>query len=289
MSNIIGDPHLLIYGDSYGKYGGNRLNDTIVTSEVDVHKMNSGTMGETVEFNPFEASIRDFILARLGSPVIRVELSPFQVKSAIEEAISKFSYHAPFWNRQFAAFQCSAGINQYRLPFHIADNLTYVVYKKTLLSIQQEAGTLESDIFIKYFQDNFVFNGFAVGDFYLLQQHMEMIRKILGNEGGHDIINGNILVLSPTPSWPEQVILEYRALDTNTIHPAYRNWIQNYATAIAKGILGEVRGKYSTLPSPGGGATLNGDKLVERSERDRAKLEEELRLQIEEPPSFTLF
>lgn len=289
MSNIIADPHLLIYGDSYGRYGGNKLGNTEVTSEIDTHKMNSSNFDDATEFNNFERSVRDFILARLGHPVVRVELSAFQLKSAIEEAISRFSYHAPFWNRQFATFQASAGINMYRLPSHIADNLSYVVYKKTLIGTNFAAGTLESDMFINYFTNNYSFPAFGVGEFYLMQQHMEMIRKILSNEGTHDIVNGNILQLYPTPGFGEEVIIEYRAVDSDTIHPAYRNWIQNYATAISKGMLGEVRGKYKTIPGPGGGAALNGDKLIERSEREKAKLEEDLRLQIEEPPCFTLF
>ena len=117
-----------------------------------------------------------------------------------------------------------------------------------------------------------------------------MIRKILSQEGSWDIINGNILQLYPTPTRDgETVILVFRGLDTATMHPYYRNWIQRYALAVAKGILGEVRGKYSSLPSPGGGASLNGAALTQQSEQEKEKLKEELLSEIEEPPAFTLF
>ena len=87
----------------------------------------------------------------------------------------------------------------------------------------------------------------------------------------------------------QTVILVFRGLDSGTMHPYYRNWIQRYTLAIAKGILGEIRGKYSSLPSPGGGATLNGKELLQASMEEKKLLKEELLSEIEEPPVFTLY
>lgn len=285
------DPKLLGYGDTFGTYAGRNLGDTdIYDTAIDGSKLNNSTIADPIELNNFEKTIKDFILGRLGYPVVRVELTDFQIKTAIDESISNLDYHAPFWTTQIAAFSTSAGINSYILPSHIANNLTYVAYKKSLLSIQNMAGTLEFDFFIKYFQDNFVFSNFAVSDFYLMQTHLEMIRKILSQEGSWDLINGNILQVYPTPVLStEPVILVYRGLDSGTMHPYYKNWIQRYALAIAKGILGEIRGKFASLPSPGGGATLNGKQLVDQSEAEKEKLKEELLTEIEEPGAFTLY
>ena len=285
------DPKLLGYGDTFGAYGGRLLGDTdIYSTAIDASKLNITTLGEPVEFSKFEETIRDFILARLGHPVVRVELTDYQLKTAIDEAVTNLDYHAPFWTTQVASFECSGGVNAYILPMHIAYNLSYVVYKKSLLSIQNMAGSLEFDFFIKYFQDNFLFSNFSVADFYLMQTHLEMVRKVLSQEGAWDIINGNVLQLYPTPIMNTQtVILVYRALDAATLHPYYRNWIQRYALAVSMGILGEVRGKYRTLPSPGGGAQLNGQALIQQSIQEKEKLKEELLHEIEEPPAFTTY
>jgi len=285
------DPYLLGYGDTFGSYGGKLLGDTdMYSTAIDSSKLNVGTLAEPVELNPYEQTIRDFVLARLGHPVVRVELTDFQIKTAIDESITNLDYHAPMWAMQMATFRTTAGQNRYLLPMHIAYNLNYVVYKKSLLSIQNMAGTLEFDFFIKYFQDNFLFSDFAVADFYLMQSHLEMIRKVLGQEGGWDVINGNVLQLYPTPVLDTQdVILVYRALDSGTMHPYYKNWIQRYALAVSKGILGGIRGKYKTLPSPGGGAQLNGEVLSQESEKEKEKLKEELLIEIEEPPVFTMY
>jgi len=285
------DPRLLGYGDTFGTYAGRNLGDTdIYSTAIDSSKLNNSTFEEGIELTQFEQTIKDYILGRLGHPVVRVELTDFQIKSAIDESITNLDYHAPFWCTQMAAFETSAGINAYMLPLHIAHNLTYCAYKKSLLSIQNMAGTLEFDFFIKYFQDNFLFSNFAVSDYYLMQMNLEMIRKILSQEGSWDLINGNVLQLYPTPSYNgETVILVYRGLDTATMHPYYKNWIQKYALAVAKGVLGEIRGKYSSLPSPGGGASLNGAALTQQSEAEKEKLKEELLSEIEEPPAFTMF
>ena len=285
------DPKLLGYGDTFGTYGGRNLGDTdIYSTSIDGDKLNKGTLADTIELNEFEQTINDFVLARLGHPVVRVELSPFQIKTAIDEAVTNLDYHAPFWTTQMATFETQAGVNAYMLPTHIANNLSYVVYKKALLSLQNQAGTLEFDFFIKYFQDNFLFSNFNVADYYLLQTHLETMRKVLSQEGAWDVINGNILQLYPVPVLNSQtVILVYRALDSATLHPYYRNWIQRYALAVSKGILGEIRGKYKTLPSPGGGAVLNGSDLIQASTQEKQALKEELLSEIEEPPVFTTY
>ena len=290
MAALRVDPKLLGYGDSFGTYAGRNLGDTeIYSTAIDSSKLNNGTLADEVEFTPFEQTIKDFILARLGHPIVRVELTDFQLKTAIDESITNLDYHAPFWNTQVATFETSGNVNAYVLPMHIANNLTYCAYKKSLLSIQPQAGTLEFDFFIKYFQDNFVFSDFAISDFYLLQTHLEMTRKILSQEGTWDLINGNVLQLYPAPVVREPVILVYRGLDTGTMHPYYKNWIQRYALAVSRGILGEIRGKYTSLPSPGGGASLNGAALIQQSDAEKEKLKEELLSEIEEPPVFTLF
>lgn len=287
---VVARPNISGYGSSYGKFGGLGLNDYSASSDIAPENIEQTTLKDAVEFNEFYMQIHDWVMARLGFPTIRVELTAFQIKTAIDEAITEFSYHAPQWNKNFAVFDASAGINIYEIPQFIINGLEYVVYKKSLLSIQSQAGTLEYDFFIRYFQDNMVGNGFQISDFYVMQMHLEMSRKILGQEGSWNIINNQFLQLAPTPVMtPQEVILEYRALDSNTIQPAYRMWIQKYSLAVSKGILGRVLGKHKILPSPGGGASLDGPELREESREEMRELKERLVSEFEEGPSITLF
>jgi len=281
-------PKISGFGNTVFQPVGNNLENGINLTGIDRDKLNVNT-GE-IEFSEFERSLKDYAMAMLGHPVVRVELTDPQMRVCIDEAVTTLNYHAPLWTKQLATFDASAGTNLYEIPPYILDNLEYVVYKKTLLSIQSQAGTLEFDFFIKYFQDNFLFQNYGVADFYLLQQNLEMTRKILGQEGSFNVVDGKYLLLSPAPSvTPDPVILEFRSINTGTIHPAYRNWMQRYTLACAKGILGQIRGKYQSLPSPAGGANLNGEQLLQQSQQEKQALMEELMGAIEEPPTFTAF
>lgn len=275
------------YGSSYGKYSGLKTTDYTPTGDIDPSKLNNNLEVDGVQFNLFEQSIYDYVLAQLGHPIVSVELTPFQVKTCIDESISKLDYHAPQWANQFAVFDASSGINVYELPQFMMNNLNYVGYKKDILGLNYTPGSLGFDLTLAFFNTNRFFQGGGIGDFFLTQQYLEIMRRVLSNEGGWSVVNGKYIQLYPAPAeTPAPVIIEYRALDSNTIHHAYRNWIQRYALACAKGILGRIRGKYRNLPGPGGGAQLDGGVLTQESTQEKQTLMEELMTEIEEGPMF---
>ena len=119
--------------------------------------------------------------------------------------------------------------------------------------------------------------------------HLEMMRKILGNDGTFNVVNGKYLNIAPPPTFSEEVLVEFKAIDSTSLHPYFINWIQRYSLAVCKLVLGQIRGKYQSLPSPAGGAQLNGDALIQQGTQEQEKLMEELLSEIEEPPTFTTF
>lgn len=281
-------PNVASYGSSYGKYGGIKINNYAVENDIDQDKLNKNLEVDGVQFNLFEQSVNDYVLAQLGHPIITVELTPFQIKTCIDEGISKLDYYAPHWSMQFAVFDASSGINIYELPQFIINNLNYVGYKKDILGLNYTPGSLAYDMTLAFFNVNRFFQGGGLADFFLTQQYLEIMRRVLSNEGGWNIIDNKYLQLYPAPTeTPTPVIIEYRAINSNTIHHAYRNWIQRYALAVAKGILGRVRGKYEVLPGPGGGARMDGASLVKESVEEKKILIEELSKAIQEPPMFS--
>ncbi len=282
-------PNLSNYGDSFTEYKGRVAGDAELNGQI-TSSLGETTLADNISFNKFEETVRAYVLSMLGYPTVRVELTDFQLKTAMDEAVTTFSYHAPLWTQQMMVFDASAGENLYELPRYVLDNLEYVVYKKSLLTIQAQSNTLEFDFFIKYFQDNFLFSDFSVGEFYMLQSHIEQIRKILSQEGTFDVIDNKYLQLAPFPSQtPDPVVCIYRGLNSDTIHPAYRNWIQRYALATSKLILGAVRSKYDVLPGPGGGAKLDGQLLREEGRAEIDSLKRELLDEFEELPFMSTF
>lgn len=281
-------PIITSYGSSYGAYGGSRLTDYSLSGEINQNKLNKNIEIDGIQFNLFEQTINDYVLAQLGYPIVAVELTPFQIKICLDEAASKLDYYAPQWANQFAVFDAVAGENMYELPAFLVNNISNITYKKDMLGpLNYSNGSLGYDMSLAFFGQNNLFKNTSLGDFYLINQYFEIMRRVLSQDGSWSIVDNRFLQLYPTPTeTPTGVIIEYRAINSNTLHHAYRNWIQRYSLASAKGILGRIRGKYKTVPGPSGGAQMDGESLVRESAEEKVALMEELISAIQEGPMF---
>ena len=65
-----------------------------------------------------------------------------------------------------------------------------------------------------------------------------------------------------------------------------RQWIRRYALALAKEMLGGVRGKYQSVPIPGDTTTLDYARLLMEAKEEKLKLIEELQKLLEETPTL---
>ena len=287
MTEKISKPVVTAYGSSYGIYGGNQLKDYKSPKDNDLNNKDAKTVNE---FKTFNRTVKDYVLAKLGHPIIDVELDDFQIQICIDEAISKLEYHAPDWMTQYAVFTTEANINVYELPQEVADNLTDVWYRRDFFQFGANPGSLEYDFSVMFFTNTGLFNNYNVSQYLLMQQYLKQVKNVLGQMSTWQLVNNKFLQIFPKPENAEEdVILEFRAFDPNTLHHAYKSWLQRYTLACAKEILGGIRGKYQTLPGPGGGTRLNGDLLSQEAAREKQALVEELMNEIEAPPLFDIF
>ena len=82
-------PLLNGYGTSLGDFGGDSLTDYNQVGEIDAPNLNRLTLENATEFSGYETIVKDYILGMLGFPIVRVELTDFQLKQSIQEAINK--------------------------------------------------------------------------------------------------------------------------------------------------------------------------------------------------------
>ena len=61
-----------------------------------------------------------------------------------------------------------------------------------------------------------------------------------------------------------------------------KQWIRRFALAVAKEMLGQIRGKFATIPIPGDSVTLNANDLLSQSKDEQEKLREELKTVLDE-------
>ena len=76
--------------------------------------------------------------------------------------------------------------------------------------------------------------------------------------------------------------IPYGRLRYKYVNEIGRQWIRNYACALAKEMLAYVRGKYQDIPVPGESTTLNHGDLLSQAESEKQVLKEELREMLDQ-------
>ena len=61
-----------------------------------------------------------------------------------------------------------------------------------------------------------------------------------------------------------------------------KQWIRRYALALSKEVLGQIRGKFATIPIPGESVTLNASDLLSQAKDEQTTLKEELKTVLDE-------
>jgi hypothetical protein len=89
------------------------------------------------------------------------------------------------------------------------------------------------------------------------------------------ILFGNTALIPGVVSDASNIPYTYQTY--RTINDMGRSWIFKYGTAIAKEMLGFVRGKYSSIPIPGAEVTLNGSDLLQQGQAEKDALITQLR------------
>ncbi len=76
--------------------------------------------------------------------------------------------------------------------------------------------------------------------------------------------------------------LPFSNLPYNSINSIGKQWIRRFALAISKETLGQVRGKFGSIPIPGNDVTLNASDLLSQAQSEKETLREELKTVLDE-------
>tara|TARA_Y100001970_G_C14147987_1_gene810950 strand:+ start:256 stop:1524 length:1269 start_codon:yes stop_codon:yes gene_type:complete len=76
--------------------------------------------------------------------------------------------------------------------------------------------------------------------------------------------------------------LPFENIPYENINAIGKQWIRRFALALTKEILGQVRGKFSTVPIPGESVTLNASELLSQARTEMDQLREELKTILED-------
>ena len=76
--------------------------------------------------------------------------------------------------------------------------------------------------------------------------------------------------------------LPFENLPFKSINSMGKQWIRRFALALTKEMLGQVRGKFGSIPIPGESVNLNADALLSQAKEEQEKLREELKTVLDE-------
>ena len=98
-----------------------------------------------------------------------------------------------------------------------------------------------------------------------------------------------------TPPWEEDVqnktgvrginninTIPFANIPYENINSIGKQWIRNYALALSKEMLAQVRSKFTSIPIPGEAVTLNHAELFSQAAAEKEKLREELKAWLDE-------
>ena len=257
-----------------------------------------------------KATLKEYCLRALGKPVIDINVDDDQVDDRIDEAVQYFcQYHTDGVERMYLKYLVTEA-DVTRMTTDASESVTdngvttawkqgnnFLVVPASVISVVNVfplSDRSNLNIFdVKYqlrLNDLYDFSSTSIVHYEMTMRHLDFLDHILV---GEKPIRFNALSnrLYIDMDWQEDIdadeylIIEcYRQLDpaqhTNMFNDIY---LKRYTTALIKKQWGQNLSKFNGTAMLGG-VTLNGPELFSSAVNEVQKLEEEIRLNYEEPP-----
>jgi len=222
---------------------------------------------------------KDWILRKLGAPVIQINVADEQVDDRIDEAID-------FW-RDYHYNGSQLVYLKHQITQDDIDN-GYVTLPSQLLGISgifnlNTSISTGSGIFNVQYQ--FVLNnleditGYNITNYYMAMQHMEFLQEMLVGKPMiryNKHVNKLFIDGSTAMTVGNYIIIEaYDVIDADTYSDVWSDrWLQNYSSALVREQWGLNLTKFSGMQLVGGVA-FNGEQILAEAREDRMRMEEE--------------
>ena len=257
-----------------------------------------------------KATLKEYCLRALGKPVIDINVDDDQVDDRIDEAVQYFAqYHVDGVERMYLKYLVTADDitrmttdtsesvtdNSVTTTWKRADN--FLVVPSSVISVVNVfplSDRANLNMFDVRYQlrlnDLYDFSSTSIVHYEMTMRHLDFLDHILVGEKpmrfnqlsnrlyvdmgwGTDITAGEYLIFEV-----------YRKVDPDTYTDLYDDlYLKRYVTALIKRQWGQNLSKFSGTAMLGG-VTLNGPELFSSAIDEQSKLEEEIRLNYEEPP-----
>lgn len=228
-------------------------------------------------------SIIDNLYTRLGHPVINVELTRGQMDLAVQKGLDYIRRDSGAgYTRGYFFLTLNPGQQHYTLTSK-AVGFNKIV--DVLYLYRPRGGFLNSTFGGEIYgqqmlQQLYVSGTFDILTYHLLASYQSVVAKMFASELQFQWSERTrVLAIQRKIARQERIlvdaVLERTEQDLFTDRIT-KNWVENWALTEAKIMLGEMRGKYSTLPGAGGSISLNADGLKAEAVAMQSILKQEI-------------
>lgn len=226
------------------------------------------------------AEFKEYVLRKIGHPVIQINVSDEQVDDRVDEALS-------FW-RDYHYSGSQLIYLKHQLTQTDIDN-GYITVPETLLGVTRIfdlSSSISTGAGFFNVQYQFVLNnleditGYNIQHYFMSMQYLEFIQEILVGKpliryNRH--INKVYLDINKDLLVPgEYIIVEaYDIIDGATYSDVWGDrWLQNYASALIREQWGLNLTKFTNMQLVGG-VQFNGEQILSEAKNDRKEMEEQ--------------
>ena len=261
-----------------------------------------------------KATLKEYVKRKLGAPVLEINVDDDQFDDRLDEGLQYFREYCydgsikcylkhQLTQSQLDSFKTDESHSAATAGGHAVSNQTYKEQQNYLTLPEHVLSVLNILPFndkhnlnmfdVRYqlrLNDLYDFSSTSIVHYQMTMQHLDFLDHILVGEKpmrfnqlsnrlyvdmdwGTDITAGEYLIFEV-----------YRKVDPDTYTDLYDDlYLKRYVTALIKRQWGQNLSKFSGTAMLGG-VTLNGPELFSTAIEEQSRLEEEIRLNYEEPP-----
>jgi hypothetical protein len=224
--------------------------------------------------------VKLFVTRMMGAGRVIVELTEDQLEECILTAVNEYSKWLPMVEYRIIPAAGSFMVD-----------LTPYGYGRGVIDVQPEAQSyLDSGFGFELPLATILGGGgssaisYRFGELEETLGYLEMGRRITGQDFDFKWDPPN-LYLHNVPTEGTRVMYAIAADHTvQSIPYPDREWINSYAMAEAKMVVGMIRGKYQNVNTPGGGTSLDGSELRSEAASEKQTLIEQLKRKVPDQP-----
>jgi hypothetical protein len=215
---------------------------------------------------------------RLGDGIIDLELDPEHYEASYAYAVKIYRQRAQNATEEtYTLFTTQKNVDIYTLPQEFINVRS--LFRRTV-GLDTGPGASAFDPFSSAILNTYLLNYNAAGGLATYDLYAGYVELAARMFGGYVVFTFNpvtkvLRIVRDPKSNGEKILIwgDFQKSEEVLLQdPGSGIWIGDWTLATLKGIIGEAREKFSSVPGPGGGTTLNGAQM----KADSAKMQETL-------------